>query len=93
MVLPPFESYVKEGYVMERQKTTGTLSEFIVATTKEIVYGANEAKLGIEDIVVEAKIFPIVDDNDKLNVKVAHFKENISPCAFSNVKVRFVVTQ
>jgi hypothetical protein len=85
---------------MEKErKYTGTLYEFISEACKNIWEVAREAPVYPEDIVIEAKVYPIVEyfkdengaEEPRLSINVPRLKEDISCNTFSTVKVRFNV--
>ena len=82
---------------MEERRITGTLYEFIHEAFKEISQAARDASVYPEDIVIEAKVYPVLEcppneNKPRLSILVPRVKEELSCNTFSAIKVKFNVS-
>ena len=81
------------------KKIAGKLSEFISGVCSEIRESTHGTPLFIEDIVIEAKIYPVIEylkkengtEEPRLSVIVPRIKEELNYNTFSSVRVKFNV--
>ena len=79
-----------------RDRMTGKLSEFIREVYSEIQEGTHETPMLVEDITIEAKIYPVIEylddvEEPRLSVNVPRIKEELNCNTFSSVRVKLHV--